>query len=37
MVIAHERGDRYGATLKAIKGILFMGTPHHGAESCLLG
>ena len=31
-MIAHERGDRYGATIKAIKGILFMATPHHGAD-----
>ncbi len=37
MVIAHERGDRYGDILNAIKGILFMGTPHRGAEIAYWG
>jgi hypothetical protein len=37
MVVAHERGDRYGDILKAIKGILFMGTPHRGADIAYWG
>lgn len=32
MVIAHERQERYGDLLKAIKGVLFMATPHRGAD-----
>ena len=37
MVIAHERLDRYGDLLKAIKGIMFFGTPHHGSDIAFWG
>lgn len=31
-MIAHERSSRYNQLLNAIKGVVFMGTPHRGAD-----
>jgi acetylornithine/succinyldiaminopimelate/putrescine aminotransferase len=30
--LAHERGKLYQATLDAIKGVAFLGTPHDGSN-----
>ena len=32
MSMAHEHGGRYGDLFEAIRGILYMGTPHRGTE-----
>lgn len=32
LVLAHERAKFHQATLKSIKGVLFLGTPHSGSD-----
>ena len=35
--MAHERESRYGALLQATSGVIFMGTPHRGADIAYWG
>jgi hypothetical protein len=32
MIIAHERANLYGSLLERIKGLMFLSTPHRGAD-----
>ena len=37
MIIAHERQARYTDIFQAVRGIVFMGTPHRGADVAYWG
>lgn len=37
MVFAHEDDTTYGAVLKSVIGIVFLGTPHRGSDLATLG
>jgi predicted alpha/beta hydrolase family esterase len=32
LILAHEQEDQYGSLLQQIAGVVFMGTPHRGAN-----
>ena len=37
LILAHERSRRYAGLLTCVKGCLFLGVPHRGADSAYWG